>query len=117
MERFKCYDVAESVIDEATKQFYGMKADPKRKEIVKALCGKIDSFIDAVEADSFSVTVNQTTTEISFCISCPEFEIESNEHPLFAILMYPGTFFARKSEDSEDNVELEFAVPGIWYPN
>lgn len=68
MGRFKCYDIAESVIDEATKQFHGMTESPKGKELLKALCEKIDVFIDAVDADGFSIVVDEATTECIFDI-------------------------------------------------
>ena len=55
MGRFKCYDIAEPVIDEATKQFHGMIESPNGKELLKSLCDKIDTFIESVDADALCV--------------------------------------------------------------
>lgn len=114
MGRFKCYDIAESVIDEATKQFHRMTESPKGKELLKSLCEKIDVFIDAVDADGFSIVVDEATTEISLYVLCPEFVIEDKNHSLLNVLSSSAEFHLRKSEDVEDDVEFQFVVPGIW---
>ena len=115
MGRFKCYDIAESVIDEPTKQFHGMIESPKGKELLKSLCDKIDTFIESVDADGFSVVIDDKTTEISLYVSCPEFVIEDNHHSLLNVLSSSAEFCVRKSEDIEDDVEFQFIIPGIWY--
>lgn len=115
MGRFKCYDIAESVIDEATKQFHGMSESPKGKELLKSLCEKIDVFIEAVDADGFSIIIDDATTEISLYVSCQEFVVEDSNHPLLNVLSSSAEFYVRKSEDIEDDVEFQFVIPGIWY--
>lgn len=114
MGRFKCYDIVESVIDEATAQFRGMTESPKAKELLKDLCEKIDVFIESVDADAFSISVDKITTKISLYVSCPEFTIEDRNHSLLNILPSSIEFYVRKSEDVEDTVEFQFVIPGIW---
>lgn len=116
MKRFNCYDIASQVLDEATKQFSELKENSQRRSEVESLCEKIDAFIEAVDAEGFSAEVNPSTTEISLSVSCPEFIIEETKHELYDVLDSTVRFHVKNSEGVEDNIELRFVTPGIWYP-
>lgn len=116
MERFKCYDIASQVLDEATKQFSELKENPQRRIEVESLCEKIDAFIATVDAEGFSVEVNPATTEIYLSVSCPEFVIEEMNHDLYDILTSITHFYVKNSDGLEYNIELRFVTLGIWHP-
>lgn len=111
---FKCYDIAESVIDEATARFHGMKVSERLKNQFKDTCEKLDKAIEAIDAESFSVEVNEYTTEITLTIGCNEFEIDDKEHPIYAVVSMCTSYTIKPSEDIEDGIDLLFVVPGIW---
>ena len=110
----KSYGIVESVTDEATKQFLGMREIPARKEFLKSVCEDLDALIERVEAESFSVDVDERTMDITLSISCPEIIAEDREHPLHQVLVNAKSFAVKKSPDVEDEIELQFRFPGIW---
>lgn len=108
------YDIVESVTDEATKQFLGVREIPTRKEFLKNVCRDIDSLIERTEAGSFSVDIDEDTMDIILRVSCPEIVAEERDHPLHQVLVNAKSFVIQKSQDAEDEVELQFRFPGIW---
>ena len=108
------YDIVESVTDEATKQFLGMREIPARKEFLKNVCEDIDVLIAQAEAKSFSVDIDESTMDIILCVTCPEVIAEERDHPLHQVLVNTKSFAVRKSRDVEDGVEFQFRVQGIW---
>ena len=110
----KSYDIVESVTDEATKQFLGMREIPTRKEFLKNVCENIDALIERTEAESFSVDIDESTMDIILCVTCPEVIAEERDHPLHQVLVNTKSFVVRKSRDVEDGIEFQFRVQGIW---
>lgn len=110
----KSYDIVESVTDEATKQFLGMREIPTRKEFLKNVCEDIDALIERTEAESFSVDIDEATMDIILCVTCPEVIAEERDHPLHQVLVNTKSFAVRKSQDVEDGIEFQFRVKGIW---
>lgn len=112
--QLKCYDIVESVTDEATKQFLGASEVPHRKEFLKAYCEWIDDLAKVLDAETFSAEVDDASMDITMSISCPEFVIEGKHHPLCELLNNTKSFAVRKSQDVEDGIELSFQIGGIW---
>ena len=110
----KSYDILESVTDEATKQFLGMREIPTRKEFLKNVCDDIDALIKRTEAESFSVDIDESAMDIILCVTCPEVIAEERDHPLHQVLVNTKSFSVRKSPDVEDGIEFQFRVQGIW---
>ena len=110
----KSYDIVESVTDEATKQFLGMREIPTRKEFLKNVCDDIDALIKRTEAESFSVDIDESAMDIILCVTCPEVIAEERDHPLHQVLVNTKSFSVRKSPDVEDGIEFQFRVQGIW---
>lgn len=110
----KSYDIVESVTDEATKQFFGMREIPTRKEFLKNVCDDIDALIERTEAESFSVDIDESAMDIILCVTCPEVIAEERDHPLHQVLVNTKSFSVRKSPDMEDGIEFQFRVQGIW---
>ena len=108
------YDIVESVTDEATKQFLGMREIPARKEFLKNVCEDIDALIAQAEAKSFSVDIDESTMDIILCVTCPEVIAEERDHPLHQVLVNTKSFVVRKSRDVEDGIEFQFRVQRIW---
>ena len=112
--KFECYNLVESITDEATKRLCEKREIPAKKEFLKMLCEDIDKLIEFVEAETFAADVDEDTTDIFLSISCPEIIVESIDHPLHQILVNVKSFAVAPSQDVEDGVELRFCVPGIW---
>lgn len=112
--QLKCYDIVESVTDEATKQFLGAAEVAKKKDFLKAYCGLLDALAEALDAETFSAEVDDVSMDIILSVSCPEFVVEGKDHPLYGLLGNTKTFAVRKSPDVEDGVELSFRIGGIW---
>jgi len=110
----KCYDVVESITDEATKQFCGIREIPSRKDFVRELCKDLDALTELVDAESFSVDIDENSMDILLSISCPEIVADRRDHPLYQILMNVKSFAIQKSPDMEDGIELRFRAQGIW---
>ena len=110
----KSYDIVESVTDEATKQFLGMREIPTRKEFLKNICEDIDALIERTEAESFSVDIDESAMDVILCVTCPEVIAEERDHPLHQVLVNTKSFTLRKSQDIEDGIEFQFRVQGIW---
>lgn len=110
----KSYDIVESVTDEATKQFLGMREIPTRKEFLRNVCDDIDALIERTEAESFSVDIDESAMDIILCVTCPEVIAEERDHPLHQVLVNTKSFSVRKSPDMEDGIEFQFRVQGIW---
>ena len=110
----KSYDIVESVTDEATKQFLGMREIPARKDFLKNVCEDLDALIAQADAESFSIEIDETSMDIILCVTCPEIVVEEQEHPLNQVLVNTKSFAVRKSQDIEDGVEFRFRVQGIW---
>lgn len=108
------YNIVESVTDEATKQFLGMRESPARKEFLKNVCSDIDALIEHAEADSFSVSIDEDRMDVILCMSCLEVVAEERNHPLYQVLVNAKSFMIQKSHDADDEVELQFRFPGIW---
>ncbi len=110
----KSYDIVESVTDEATKQFLGMREIPTRKEFLKNICEDIDALIERTEAESFSVDIDESAMDVILCVTCPEVIAEERDHPLHQVLVNTKSFTLRKSQNIEDGIEFQFRVQGIW---
>ena len=110
----KSYDIVESVTDEATKQFLGMREIPTRKEFLKNICEDIDALIERTEAESFSVDIDESAMDVILCVTCPEVIAEERDHPLHQVLVNTKSFTLRKSQNIEDGIECQFRVQGIW---
>lgn len=112
--QLKCYDIVESVTDEATKQFLGAVEVAKKKDFLKAYCGLLDDLTEALSAETFSAEVDDVSMDITMSISCPEFVVEGKNRPLYDLLGNTKTFTVRKSQDVKDSIELSFRIGGIW---
>lgn len=108
------YDIVESVTDEATKQFLGMRESQARKDFLRDVCKDIDTLIERTEASSLSVNIDENTMDVDLCVSCLEIVVEERNHPLHQVLVNAKSFAVQKSQDAEDEVELRFRFPGIW---
>ena len=112
--QLKCFDVAEMVIDEATKQFFPIwTVNKEKKEIFKQYCDVLDSISEEFDGEAFEVDIDNAKMTISVKLFCNEFTIENKSHPLYMLAKRALSMsFAYEKEDR--NMSMEFVFPSIW---
>jgi hypothetical protein len=112
--QLKCFDIAEMVIDEATKQFFPIWiVNEEKKETFKQYCEALDSISDEFYGEAFDVDVDDAKMAISIKLFCSEFTIEDKSHPFYALAKKSLSMsFAYEKEDR--NMSVEFVFPSIW---
>lgn len=109
----KCYDVAEVVIDEATKQFGSLlTVDKERQQELRECCGMVDMLAERFGGVSCEVEVNDETTDIMVSLVCGEFEIDTIADD-FYVLMRKAKRVGFKSYE-EEQLQIDFIFDGIW---
>ena len=113
MSFVKCYDVAEMVLDEASKQFAPLfRENGERKQILKSYCEVIDSLAEEFNAESFDVEVDDIKTTVSIKMECQDITITSEQHPLYELAGH--AMDVRFSHSEDDLMVVEFVFPSIW---
>ena len=113
MSFVKCYDVAEMVLDEASKQFAPLfRENAERKQILKSYCEVIDSLAEEFNAESFDVEVDDIKMTISIKMECPDITITSENHPLYELAGHAVS--VHFSNNESDLMVVEFVFPSIW---
>ena len=114
MSKIKCYDVVESVLDEATKRFYPLFIENKeRKNILKQYCSAIDKVIDDVSGKSIEVEVDEIKMTISICIGCEEITVYPDDRLFYQLFKRALTIGFSVNED-DGLMVIEFVFPSIW---
>lgn len=112
--QLKCFDIAEMVIDEATKQFSPIWIeDEEKKKIFKQYCDTLDSISEEFDGEAFEVDVDDVKMTISVKFFCSEFTIEDESHPFYALAKRALSMsFMYEKEDR--NMSVKFVFPSIW---
>lgn len=112
--QLKCFDIAEMVIDEATKQFSPIWIeDEEKKKTFKQYCDALDSISEEFDGEAFEVDVDDVKMTISVKFFCSEFTIEDESHPFYALAKRALSMsFAYEKEGR--NMSVEFVFPSIW---
>lgn len=112
MKFINSFDVAEMVIEEATKQFGPLwSLNAENFDIFKQYCFAIDSFIEEIESNGIEISVDDTVMTISVVVFCKN-----------ATLLKSSKFFLLAerasrisvSLDENNDLKFEFVFPSLW---
>lgn len=109
-----CYDIAEMVIDEGSKQFSPdlvLNLDAVRK--FAGFCGIIDELAEEFNGTCISVDVDGETKELVVELTCEEIIIETKDHNLLKVSESANTVSFSKGEVDE-GLLIRFKFPGVW---
>lgn len=114
MEIIRCYDVASTVIEEATKRFSPLwKIDEEKLDIFEEYCDAIDQLAKEFDGESFDVEVNETSMEIAVRVECNvPLLIKSQEDIFYELVKRAVRYSFSVSEDG--NLLVEFIFPNLW---
>lgn len=117
MPKIKCFDVVESVIDEATTRFAPTFRENKdNKHILKTYCDALDKIIDDISGNSIEVEVDEIKMTISIAIGCDEVIIYP-ENDLFYKLAERSVTLGFYPDEDDGSMVMEFVFPSIWEKN
>lgn len=113
MSSIKCFDVANIVIEEATKRFLPLwNVSNDKLNMLKQYCEAIDFLCENFNGTSYTVEVDDIKMFISVTLSCEDI-IPENYFLIFYVLSNRGISVRFSvSEDSELNVS--FLFPSLW---
>lgn len=113
MSFIKCFDVADMIIDEATKRFSPLwKLNTERLDIFKDYCNAVDALVEEFDGESIDVEVDEITMEVTITLECDEVLIESDTHMLYELAKRTTKYGFSVSEDG--NLLVKFVFPGLW---
>jgi len=113
MSFVKCWDAAEMVVDEATRQFGCLlKPDEVRKENLKRCCGMIDSLAEEFDGYSYEINIDDETMWITISLVCGEFKTTAHSSCLCRLLQRTDTVSFSKAADEQ--IRVDFGFRGIW---
>lgn len=112
--QLKCFDIAEMVIDEATRQFFPIWiVNEEKKEVFRQYCDVLDSISKEFDGEAFEIDVDDIKMTISIKLYCNEFTIENKSHPFYELAKRALSMsFGYEKEDR--NMSVEFIFPSIW---
>ena len=107
------YDVVETVIDEATKQFgNGWFISKTKSKNLKADCALIDCLISEFDCEAAQAEIDAETMKLRVSIVCPDMVLEHGRtHPFFALIQHAEAFAFSAAEDS---LKVDFVFAGLW---
>lgn len=114
MSAVKCFDVVESVTEEATQRFAPVFTEnQERKDILKQYCEAIDQLIDDISGSSIEVEVDEIKMTISIAIGCEEIIIYP-DNDLFYKLAERALVIKFYPDEDDQSMVMEFVFPSIW---
>lgn len=109
----KCYDVAEMVTEEATKQFGSLlKVDEERQQDLRECCEMVDVIAEKFGGISYEVEVNDETTDITVSLVCGEFEVDTTSDDFYGLIRKAKKVGFKSYK--KENLRLDFTFNGIW---
>jgi hypothetical protein len=113
MGKIKCFDIAEMVIDEATKQFKHLAIlDNDRVDILKDYCDAIDNLSDEFDGTEINVSVDSINGFVIITLTCEEIIIERISHMFYELV--ERTVSLKFYETNNGKLNVEFTFPSLW---
>lgn len=114
MSTVKCFDVVESVTEEATKRFAPIfRENAERKDILKQYCSALDQLIEDISGNSIEVEVDEIKMTVSVAIGCDEVIIYP-DNDLFYKLAERALVMKFYPDEDDQSMVMEFVFPSIW---
>lgn len=107
------YDIAEMVIEEATRQFkFHWVVPSEKRDTLKKDCELIDQLASEFDCESAEVDVDNETLDIRISVVCPDMVMEyGRTHPFFTIIQHTASFGFSTTNDS---LKVDFVFAGLW---
>ena len=110
---FKCYDVANMVIEDANERFRPIwKINNERLEVFKQYCEVVDALAEEFDGESYEVEVDELTMEVIVTLECGEIVVDSFSHIFYELIKRAVKYGFSTSEDG--NLLLRFTFPTLW---
>ena len=111
--RFKSFDVASTVLEEANKRFSPIwKPNNERVAIFQQYCDVVDDLIEEFDGESIDVEVDEIKMTICLRIECADITIKTKSHKYYE-LMQRTVSFGFEATDS-DMIALKLVFPSVW---
>ena len=121
----RCFDTARAVMDVATKNFGSLfREDEHKVKTLEHSCEKIDDLIRAYGAASFTVEVDEDTTDIYVEVECKSFIVETGEadSPFYRAIERARTVLITEPDEEscpyldeeEEWIKITFVFDGVW---
>ena len=112
MKFLNSFDVAEMVIEEATKQFSPLwSLNAENFDIFKQYCFAFDSFLDEIESNGLEISVDEILMTISVVVFCKNATLMKNSK---FFLLAERASRVNVSLDENNNLKFEFVFPSLW---
>ena len=112
MKFMNSFDVAEMVIEEATKQFSPLwSLNAENFDIFKQYCFAIDYFIEEIESNGIEISVDEIRMTVSVVVFCKNATLLKNSK---FFLLAERTSHVSVSLDENNDLKFEFVFPSLW---
>ena len=117
MCNIKCFDIVETVIDEAATRFSPtFHEKEERKAILKQYCEAIDILCNLFVGESIEVEIDEIKMTISIRMECKEIRMDP-KNKLFIQLAERAIALNFSPNDDGNGIIIEFVFPSIWEIN
>ena len=114
MSDIKCFDVLDTIIDEANKRFAPRWiVNNEKSDILKEYCDAIDFISQEIDIVEIEAEIDEESMEIIITIGCEGEIIVQSESNTFYDLIERTVRFAF-SAPHDDALLVKFVFPGIW---
>ena len=113
--KFKCFDILDMVIQEATERFKPIfNIDNDDYKVLKQYCEVIDRVIEIGSFESFEVNVDEITMEISIIIERSDMILDNDDELSYLIYeLFKRTNTVQVLEN-DGLLGIEMVFPPIW---
>lgn len=112
--KIKCFDILDTVIQEATERFSPVLAlNEAHYNVLKEYCSVIDSLSDEFEGVAYTVEVNDINGSISIELECGDVTIKNQNHVFYSLARRTTSFSVTSNPENEDLI-VKFEFPGVW---
>lgn len=112
----KCYDVAEIVINQATKEIEdGWRFSPGRMDNIHRICDGIDELLSGRCDNSYGIDVDVDidTKEIIIGVEFDMCEFKEND-PVYTFLRGANDITISASKENPPAIRMEMRFDGVW---
>lgn len=110
---FKSFDIADTILGEASKKFYPeWKISDEKFHRFKQNCSQFDELVAELDPETINVKIDEKTKMIYMNLEHSDVIIETKNNAFVSLLTECESFSVEHI--SEDLLKLNFILPGIW---
>ena len=111
----KSFDVLETVIDEASKQFgIGWKINQDYYHAIKTYCEIFDNVMYQYNAIAFDVEVDDISMDIIIGMVCPDATVTPQDTIMLRLMELAKEYRISSSSSEDNSLEFKFVFSSIW---